>query len=57
MEVRGCGGGLVDRAANSGPYVPSSIPLGEKKENKQKIGRGLPIFFKKVSKAWNKKVH
>ena len=25
------GGGLVDRAADSGPCDPSSIPLGEKK--------------------------
>ena len=31
---RGCG--LVDRAADSGPSDPSSIPLGEKKENKRK---------------------
>ena len=30
---RGRGGGLVDRAADSGP---SSIPLGGKKENKRK---------------------
>ena len=37
----GRGGGLVDRAANSGQYDPSSIPLGEKKENKQKKGPGL----------------
>ena len=29
-------GGLVDRAADLGPCDPSSIPLGEKKENKQK---------------------
>ena len=36
MEVSGCGGGLVDRAPNSGPCDPSSIPLGEKKENKRK---------------------
>ena len=28
----GRGGGLVDRVADSGPYDPSSIPLGEKKE-------------------------
>ena len=26
--------GLVDRATDSGPYDPSLIPLGEKKENK-----------------------
>ena len=39
----GAGGGLVDRAADSGPYDPSSIPLGEKKENKQKRGWGWPI--------------
>ena len=30
------GGGLVDRVTDSGPCDPSSIPLGEKKENKQK---------------------
>ena len=41
----GRGGGLVDRAADSGPNDPSSIPLGEKKVNKQKRGRGWPIFF------------
>ena len=29
----GCGGGLVDKAADSGPCNPSLIPLGEKKEN------------------------
>ena len=39
----GHGGGLVDRAAYSGLYDPSSIPLGEKKENKQKRGRDWPI--------------
>ena len=43
----GGGGGLVDRAADPGPYDPSSIPLGGKKENKQKRGRGWPIFNKK----------
>ena len=32
-SVIGCGGGLVDTAADSGP---SSIPLGVKKENKRK---------------------
>ena len=32
----GCGGGLVDRAVDLGPCDPSSIPLGEKKENKRK---------------------
>ena len=32
----GRGGGPVDRAADSGPYNPSLIPLGEKKENKGK---------------------
>ena len=31
-ECGGRGGGLVDRAADSGLYNPSSIPLGEKKE-------------------------
>ena len=33
---RGGGGGLVDRAADSGPCDRSLIPLGEKKENKRK---------------------
>ena len=33
----------MERAADSGPYDPSLIPLGEKKENKQKRGRGWPI--------------
>ena len=34
----------MDRAADSGPYDPSSIPHGEKKENKQKRGRGWPML-------------
>ena len=42
---RGRGGGLVDRAADSGP---SSIPLDEKKENKRKEARVGP--FKKSNK-------
>ena len=47
LKPRGRGGGdLVDRAADSGPYDPSSIPLGEKKENKRKRGWGWPIFIK-----------
>ena len=37
---KGHGGG---RAADSGPCDPSSIPLGEKKENKQERHRGCPI--------------
>ena len=32
----GRGGGLVDRAADSCRRDPSSIPLGEKKENNRK---------------------
>ena len=40
------GGGLVDRAADSGPNSLSSIPLGEKKEIKRKRARGSPIFEK-----------
>ena len=39
----GRGGGLVDRAPDSGPCGPSSIPIGVKKENKQKRDRGWPI--------------
>ena len=39
----GCGGGLADRAADSGPYDLSLIPLGEKKENKRERGRGWPF--------------
>ena len=39
----GHGGGLVDRAADLGPCNPSLIPLGEKKENEQKRGRGWHI--------------
>ena len=31
--VWGRGGGVVERAADSGPYDPSLTPLGEKKEN------------------------
>ena len=30
----------MDRAADSGPYDPSSIPFGEKKENNKKHGLG-----------------
>ena len=37
---------LVDTAADSGPFDPSLIPLGEKKKNKQKRGQGWPIFKK-----------
>ena len=40
--MKGRGGGLVDRAYDLGPYNPSSIPLGEKKENKRKRGRVGP---------------
>ena len=43
---RGRGCGLVDRAADSGPCDPSSIPLGEKKENKRKEA-GVGPFKKK----------
>ena len=45
----GRGGGLVDTAADSGPSDLSSIPLDEKKENKQKRGQGWPIFKKMYS--------
>ena len=38
----------MDGASNSGPYDPSSIPLGEKNKNKRKRVRGLPII-KEVS--------
>ena len=41
--------GAVDRAANSGPYDPSSIPLGEKKDNRQKRGQGWPISKKPLT--------
>ena len=41
-------GGLVDRAADSGPYDPSSIPFGENKENKRERGLGWTIFRKKL---------
>ena len=36
----------MDRAADFGPYNPSSIPLGEKKENKQKEA-GVGTYLKK----------
>ena len=36
----------MDRAADSGPYDPILIPLGEKKENKRKRGRGWTTFKK-----------
>ena len=42
----GRGGGLVERAGNSGPYDPSSIPLGEKKENKGKKKQWLAHIIK-----------
>ena len=45
-EYRGRGCGLVDRAADPGPCDPSSIPLGEKKENKRKEA-GVGPFKKK----------
>ena len=38
----------MDRAADSGPCDPSSIPLGEKRENKQKEAGVGTIFVKKV---------
>ena len=44
----GCGGGLVDKAADSGPCNPSAIPLGEKKENKWRSGQGWPILKKNI---------
>ena len=37
----------MDRAADSGPYDPSLITLGEKKENKQKKRPGLAHIEKK----------
>ena len=40
------GGGLVDRAADSGPIDPSWIPLSEKNENKQKEA-GVGSYLKK----------
>ena len=43
-RFEGRGGGRVDRAADSGPCVPSLIPLSEKKENKQKRGPSWPIL-------------
>ena len=36
----------MDRAAGLGLSNPSSIPLGEKKENKRKRGPGWPILEK-----------
>ena len=47
----GRGGGLVDIVADSGPYDPSSIPLGEKKENKRKRGRGWPLLKKECKSS------
>ena len=44
---KGRGGGLLDRAADSGPCGPSSIPLGEKKENKRKEA-GVGPYLKKI---------
>ena len=38
----------MDRAADSGPCDPSSIPLGEKKENKRKEAGVGPFKKKKV---------
>ena len=49
---RGCG--LVDRAADSGPCDPSSIPLGEKKENKRKEAGVGP--FKKKKKEYSQRL-
>ena len=39
----------MDRVADSGPGDPSSIPLGEKKENNQKGPGGGPFKKKKSS--------
>ena len=47
---RGRGGGLVDRATDSGPYDPSLIPLGEKKENNQKEA-GVGPHLKSVNNS------
>ena len=47
---RGRGGGLVDRAADSGPYDPSLIPFGEKKENNQKEA-GVGSYLKNVNNS------
>ena len=40
----------MDRAADSGPCDPSSIPLGEKKENKRKEAGVGPLKKKKKKK-------
>ena len=45
--VWGRGSYQVERAADSGPYDPSLITLGEKKENKQKKRPGLAHIEKK----------
>ena len=49
---RGRDGSLVDRAANSGPCVPSSIPLGEKQKNKRKEA-GVGPFLKKITELFS----
>ena len=69
---RGRGGGLVDRAADSGPYDPSSIPIGEKKENNKNMAwlglapkKTFPNVKSKVTKKcvffhlgdWNMKLY
>ena len=41
----------MDRAADSGPYDPSSIPFGEKKENNKKHGLGWVGPEKNISKC------
>ena len=43
----------MDRAADSGPCDPSSIPLGEKKENKRKEA-GVGPFKKKKKHSGSK---
>ena len=42
----GRGGVLVDRAADSGPYDPSSIPLGGKRKINKKEPRVDPYLKK-----------
>ena len=42
----------MDTATDSSPYDPSSIPLGEKKENKQKEAGVGPFKKRRTSTVW-----
>ena len=42
----------MDKAADSGPCDPSSIPLGEKKENKKEKEAGVGPYKKELKQVF-----